>query len=180
MCGCTRRLPSVADCQAAAAATGLDADVAQLPDGYQTMVRTCAWRGGGRARQAMAGSSRMLKALGMRPLHCRRTLPRPPLPPPLSPQVGEASRIELAPQARLRLGISRLLLLDAPLLVLIDDADRFLTAVPRLPEVVARLRSAGASVILTANASSSDALRAALPPDVHTVALEGGRLRAAP
>lgn len=129
MCGCTRRLPSVADCQAAAAATGLDGDVAQLPDGYQTMV-------------------------------------------------GEASRIELAPQARLRLGISRLLLLEAPLLVLIDDADRFLTAVPRLPEVVARLRAAGASVVLTANSGSAAALRATLPSDVHAVTLEGGRLRA--
>ena len=41
--------------------------------------------------------------------------------------------MDLAIMARLRLGITRLLLLDAPRLVLIDDADRFLTAVPRLP-----------------------------------------------
>ena len=41
MCACAhgRRLPSVADCQEAAAATGLDGDVALLPDGYQTLVR---------------------------------------------------------------------------------------------------------------------------------------------
>ena len=85
VCACAQgRLPSVADCQAAAALTGLDADVAQLPDGFQTLV-------------------------------------------------GEASRVELAPMARLRLGIARLLLLAAPQVVLIDDADRFLTAVPRLP-----------------------------------------------
>jgi ABC-type multidrug transport system fused ATPase/permease subunit len=45
--------------------------------------------------------------------------------------VGEASRVELAPSARLRLGLSRLLLLQAPKVVLIDEADRFVTAVPR-------------------------------------------------
>jgi hypothetical protein len=40
VCACTRgRLPSVADCQSAAALTGFDNDVAQLPDGYQTLVR---------------------------------------------------------------------------------------------------------------------------------------------
>ncbi|EFN57342.1 hypothetical protein CHLNCDRAFT_57175 [Chlorella variabilis] len=131
VCGCSVAcLPSVVDCQEAAAVTGLDADVAQMPDGYQTLV-------------------------------------------------GEASRVDLAIMARLRLGITRLLLLDAPRLVLIDDADRFLTAVPRLPEVVGRLKQAGASVVLTASSSSADALRAALPTDMHHLVLERGRLRPA-
>ena len=47
------------------------------------------------------------------------------------PQVGEASQVELQVTARLRLGVARLLLLDRPLLVLVDDADRFVNAVPR-------------------------------------------------
>ncbi len=39
MCGCSLGcLPSVVDCQEAAAITGLDAYVAQMPDGYQTLV----------------------------------------------------------------------------------------------------------------------------------------------
>ena len=39
VCVCARgRLPSVAACQQAAVLTGLDADVALLPDGYQTLV----------------------------------------------------------------------------------------------------------------------------------------------
>ena len=62
---------------------------------------------------------------------------RQPRSAPAGPQVGEASRVELGPMARLRLGIARLLLLRAPLLVLIDDADRFATAVPRFPGAVA-------------------------------------------
>ena len=45
-------------------------------------------------------------------------------------QVGDASRVALAPTARLRLGLARVLLLEAPKLVIIDDADRFLTASP--------------------------------------------------
>jgi 2-C-methyl-D-erythritol 4-phosphate cytidylyltransferase len=75
--------------------------------------------------------------------------------------------------------MARLLLLHRPLLVLVDDADRFLTAVPRLPEVVARLRQQGAAVLLTATASTVDGLRAALPPDVQCLVLDGGRLKPA-
>lgn len=57
------------------------------------------------------------------------------LPDGFQSLVGEASRLELTPTARLRLGLARLLLLGSPppRLVLIDDADRFLTASPRLP-----------------------------------------------
>ena len=44
-------------------------------------------------------------------------------------------------------------------------------------EVVARLRAAGAAVVLTANTGSAAALQAALPGDVQPLLLEGGRLR---
>ena len=47
VCACQRRLPSVADCQEAAALTRLAADVAQMPDSYQTLVRELAGVGVG-------------------------------------------------------------------------------------------------------------------------------------
>lgn len=53
--------------------------------------------------------------------------------------MGEASRVELTPSARLRLGLSRLLLLRALRLAIVDDADRFLAASPHFPGVSQRV-----------------------------------------
>ena len=68
-------------------------------------------------------------------------------------QVGDASKVELSPTARMRLGAARLLLLDRPHLVLIDDANRFQETVPRFPgrcvgagQVAGRLRATGICV----------------------------------
>ncbi|GAB4823367.1 hypothetical protein N2152v2_010413 [Parachlorella kessleri] len=131
ICACLRgHLPSIAACQEAAAVSGFDVDVAQLPDGYQTLV-------------------------------------------------GDASRVALAPTARLRLGLARLLLLEAPKLVIIDDADRFVTASPGFAGALALLRSRGAAVVMTTNSVSAHAVRAALPEDVRVLQLDGGRLRPA-
>ena len=54
VCGCSVAcLPSVVDCQEAAAVTGLDADVAQMPDGYQTLA-SCSSAGQRAARRDTA------------------------------------------------------------------------------------------------------------------------------
>lgn len=119
ICACHgSRMPPVPDCQAAAQLVGLDADVAQLADGFQTLV-------------------------------------------------GEASRVELTAGARLRLGLARLLLVDAPRLVLIDDADRFLAAVPRFPGERACVGAAGVGGGRRAKAHARPCH--ALPVSVHSV-----------
>eukprot|EP00887_Chlorella_sp_A99_P001133 scaffold14.g1133.t1 len=103
--------------------------------------------------------------------------------------IGEASRVDLAPTARLRLGMARLLLLGQPLLVVIDDADRFAGSVPAFAgeqgiwppaaaeQVVARLRNLGAAVLLTVNSSSAAWLLTMLPARTRELVLEEGRLR---
>lgn len=130
------RAPSVADCQEAAAFVGFDADVAQLPDGYQTLVRL--WAQLGCYYSWLLGQACLLRltaagaALSWSPpplqLTCCACWPCCACCDSL--QVGEASRVDLAINARMRLGIARLLLLHRPKLVIIDDADRFFDAVP--------------------------------------------------
>lgn len=203
MCAC-QHLPSVADCQAAAALAGLDADVARLPDGYQTLVgagvgqchcnshvnkceaalrfyvcaaltlpvptpplyplgrrwaRPAAWSSD--PWRACAWASRACCCSGRR-CWCSSTTPTASTPQCL------ASRVR-ALAGRCSMPVRCLGAHPPPH----PPPSLAPCPAPSAAEVVARLRAAGAAVVLTANAGSAAALQAALPGDVRTLLLDG-------
>eukprot|EP00887_Chlorella_sp_A99_P007451 scaffold2.g7451.t1 len=96
----------------------------------------------------------------------------------VSPVTGEAvAPGSLRPNLTLRtlleaVRLGRLLLLEAPRLVLIDDPDRFALATPGFADVVTRLCGNDAAVVLTVSSTTGEVLGGALPLDVRSLVLE--------